>query len=110
MKGAPNELAFTLALLDGLARLARNGRHLPSVRVRRPALEMSRVVRHVCPICKGAGRIEAPKHDADAERRARVVMARALHGEGYSLRQIAKLVGWKSVRSAALAVADQKLG
>lgn len=63
---------------------------------------------HTCPVCKGSGKIEAPRHDADVDekRRAKIVMAKALRGEGYSLRQIARLVGWKSVRSAAVAVAD----
>lgn len=36
-------------------------------------------------------------------------MALALRAQGYSLRQIAKLCGWKSVRSAANAVKNAKV-
>jgi hypothetical protein len=64
---------------------------------------MKKPTPHTCPICKGTGRLEPPRH-ADRTAEARRVMARALHAEGYSLRQIAKLCGWKSVRSAAQAV------
>lgn len=57
-----------------------------------------------CPICEGRGEIEEPRHKDFDETAARRTMAKALHAEGYSLRQIMRLCGWKSVRSAALAV------
>lgn len=56
-----------------------------------------------CPICNGDGRIELGIH-ADDSPRARRIMARALRAQGYSFRQIAKLCGWKSPRSAVMAV------
>ena len=61
---------------------------------------------HKCPICDGTGKLEAPRH-ADRTAHARKVMAQALYEQGYSLRQIAALCGWKSVRSAAVAVQDR---
>lgn len=62
-----------------------------------------------CPICKGTGILELPHRHGDDERRAKQIMAQALHQNGYSLRQIMKLCGWKSVRSAALAVKSSEL-
>ena len=57
-----------------------------------------------CPACHGKGYLD-PRH-ADRTPEAKRIMARALHAQGYSLRQICQLVGWKSVRSAAMAVRD----
>lgn len=60
-----------------------------------------------CPICQGSGKVEDPRAKGMDETAARRVMARALRAEGYSLRQIMRLCGWKSVRSASLAMEEQ---
>lgn len=59
-----------------------------------------------CPVCKGAGKLNAPKKN---ERRVadNAVMAKLLHREGYSLREISKFLGYKSSRSAQLLI-DRK--
>lgn len=56
-----------------------------------------------CPICSGSGEMPAGWHDLN-EAKARIVMARALYAESYSFREIARLCGWKSERSAVDAV------
>ena len=60
-----------------------------------------------CPICKGKGEIELPyKHKRDwkiVKRR----MARALLDNGFSYRQVQRLIGYKSLRSVALAKANK---
>jgi hypothetical protein len=66
---------------------------------------MKRPASHTCPICAGTGKIEPPRH-ADRTAHARKIMAKALHQQGYSLRQIARLCGWKSVRSVVLAIKE----
>ena len=58
----------------------------------------------VCPICNGSGKTDAPFH-ADTSAEAKQIMARALSAKGYSMRQIAKLCGWKSVASVQKALA-----
>lgn len=64
--------------------------------------------KHPCPVCGGAGFLdEGPRH-ADRSAEAKQIMAKALRAKGYSLRQIANLVGWKSVRSAHVAVSPDK--
>ncbi len=57
-----------------------------------------------CPICNGSGKIEHPKHTD--ERETKKIMAKALAAHGYSYRQIANLVGWRSPRSVQLALKD----
>mgnify|MGYP001613475395 CR=1 FL=1 len=57
---------------------------------------------HKCPICNGRGTLDAPRHGNDLA--GKKIMARALHQSGYSLRQIAALVGWKSPRSVVEAL------
>jgi hypothetical protein len=59
-----------------------------------------------CPICKGLGKIDPPKRQLD-EREAKQIMARALRDHGYSFREIMKLCGWKSPRSAVLACTER---
>jgi hypothetical protein len=57
----------------------------------------------ICPICRGSGSLPEPKPQRKDERDTRREMARVLREHGYSLRQIAGLVGYKSPRSVALA-------
>lgn len=57
-----------------------------------------------CPVCKGTGELINPKRGPIDEIAAKRTMAKALHAEGYSYREIAKLVGWKSPRSVQLAL------
>ena len=59
-----------------------------------------------CPICKGTGEIHNPKFKPD-ETEAKRIMARALREHGYSMREIMKLVGWKSPRSVAVALENE---
>ena len=59
--------------------------------------------KRACPMCSGSGVIDGPKH-ADTTPHARRVMARALRKEGYTIRQIMRLCGWKSTRSVMYAL------
>ena len=57
-----------------------------------------------CPVCKGSGHLSISRRvtrDRTKERRA---MAKVLRANGYSIRQIADLLGWKSPRSVQLAL------
>lgn len=57
-----------------------------------------------CPVCKGKGNLPEPRkvaRDRAAERRA---MAKVLRSNGYSIRQIADFLGWKSPRSVVEAL------
>lgn len=51
-----------------------------------------------CPVCKGKGEIANPKQDKDFER-VKVRMTKVLRKEGFSIREIMKLLGYKSPRS-----------
>jgi len=53
--------------------------------------------RSVCPVCKGAGIIENPKHTDEIGMKK--VCAEALKQHGYSVRQIMKFIGYKSPNS-----------
>jgi hypothetical protein len=55
-----------------------------------------------CPICKGSGKLEYPAHMAIDEIAVKKEMALKLHGKGFSLRQIQKALGYKSVRSVSV--------
>jgi hypothetical protein len=57
-----------------------------------------------CPICNGTGKVEDPKHmDVDVIQ-VKKEMALKLHEKGFSLRQIQKALGYKSVRSVHLMI------
>jgi hypothetical protein len=60
-----------------------------------------------CPICEGKGVIEAPYQNARDECQERREMARTLREAGYSIRQIARALGYKSPRSVVLALEAQ---
>lgn len=52
-----------------------------------------------CPVCKGTGEFEYPKHkEADTSEIKRRI-AKDLTDQGYSRRQVARALGYKSVRS-----------
>jgi hypothetical protein len=55
-----------------------------------------------CPICNGIGKLEFPAHMAVDEIAVKKEMALKLHEKGFSLRQIQKALGYKSVRSIHL--------
>lgn len=64
---------------------------------------MPKVVQtHKCPICKGTGVTDLPYKLRSKERINDIVMAKMLHKDGYSLRQIGKYLGYKSPRSIQL--------
>lgn len=50
-----------------------------------------------CPICKGTGVIESPNMPNDMQDKRSC--ANLLRNNGYSIRQIMKLMGYKSTRS-----------
>lgn len=52
-----------------------------------------------CPICKGKGHIPEPRKVARDRAKERQSMAKVLRANGYSIRQIADFLGWKSPRS-----------
>lgn len=49
-----------------------------------------------CPVCKGHGKIDKAGKTVDARRRRRKDIAEKLRSEGYSIREIAALMGYKS--------------
>lgn len=57
-----------------------------------------------CPICKGSGEMPEPYHHAKDEKAIRENMALTLHEAGFSLRQIAKALGYDSHRSVTLII------
>ena len=57
-----------------------------------------------CPVCKGKGELPEPRKVARDRSKERRAMARVLRANGYSIRQIADFLGWKSPRSVMLAL------
>lgn len=49
-----------------------------------------------CPICKGQGKVDKPKQDVAARKRRKKEIATTLRLEGYTIREIAALMGYKS--------------
>jgi division protein CdvB (Snf7/Vps24/ESCRT-III family) len=61
-----------------------------------------------CPVCDGEGVLpESYRHLRD-EKEMKREMAKVLDEHGFSLRQIAKALGYKSHRSVVLALEDEK--
>lgn len=58
-----------------------------------------------CPICKGTGQLEPPGKQNKGAVINNTVMAKLLRKEGYSLRQIAKFLGYNSPQSVVLCLA-----
>lgn len=63
---------------------------------------MTKSYTHRCPVCKGVGKVELPYKLRSKARINDIVMAKLLHKDGYSLRQIGKYLGYKSPRSIQL--------
>lgn len=59
-----------------------------------------------CPICRGYGHIVAPKASRMGMMKLKREAAKVLHEQGYGVRQIQWLLGYKSPRSAALLVKE----
>lgn len=59
-----------------------------------------------CPICKGSGEINFIEHQSKKKEWVEIKkdMARTLIKNGFSYRQVCKLVGYKSTRSVAMAI------
>lgn len=57
-----------------------------------------------CPICRGAGHIAEPHVNTIASVLKKKRLAKILRKNGYSLRQIQHMIGWKSVRSVTEAL------
>lgn len=55
-----------------------------------------------CPICDGTGNIKAPKNSTEARKRRQSEVANKLRSEGYTIREIMALLGYKSTTSVQL--------
>lgn len=56
--------------------------------------------KHKCPACEGTGEFELiPSHIDDHQIYMKQIVAETLIGKGYSYRQVAKILGYKSPRS-----------
>ena len=55
-----------------------------------------------CPICKGSGSVEKAAHTAEPRIRRRSEIAKTLRSEGYSIREIMALMGYKSTNSVSI--------
>ena len=60
-----------------------------------------------CPVCGGSGKTVKPRGERKSKVADNAVMAKLLHKEGYSLREIQRYLGYKSSRSAKLLI-DRK--
>jgi AraC-like DNA-binding protein len=49
-----------------------------------------------CPVCNGVGKIEKAGKTVEARKRRRKDIAQKLRSEGYTIREIAALMGYKS--------------
>lgn len=55
-----------------------------------------------CPVCKGVGSLPKPKQTIESRQRRRSDIANKLRGEGYTIREIMSLMGYKSTNSVAI--------
>lgn len=55
-----------------------------------------------CPVCRGKGEIPKAKNSSDARKRRQSTIANKLRGEGYTIREIMALMGYKSTTSVQL--------
>ena len=52
-----------------------------------------------CPVCKGSGEVPPPSEKIKERQRRRAEVANKLRDKGYSIREIAALMGYKSPNS-----------
>jgi ribosomal protein L15E len=57
-----------------------------------------------CPVCKGKGHLPEPRKIERDRAQERYAMAKVLRANGYSIRQIADFLGYKSPRSVVVAL------
>lgn len=57
-----------------------------------------------CPVCKGSGKILSPRSAQKKRTIDRYAIARTLVNDGFSYREVADALGYKSIRSVAIAV------
>lgn len=55
-----------------------------------------------CPVCKGHGELDKPEQKVAARVRRRKDIANKLRAEGYTIREIMALMGYKSTNSVAV--------
>ncbi len=55
-----------------------------------------------CPLCKGSGQLEKPKHLNDIEEKHAAVLL--LHDNKFSVRQIMRIVGYKSPNTVQVVI------
>ena len=58
-----------------------------------------------CPKCKGTGVV---KNFESLEKESKSIMAKALRDQGYSFREVAKIMGYASVRSVQILIEDHE--
>jgi len=61
-----------------------------------------------CPICNGSGELPEPNSRIKDDKAERREAAKVLRDAGYSIRQIAGFLGYKSPRSVFLAIQEKK--
>lgn len=57
-----------------------------------------------CPVCKGKGHLPEPRSTQRDRTKDKQGMAKVLRANGYSIRQIAEFLDWKSPRSVSVAL------
>lgn len=55
-----------------------------------------------CPVCLGKGEVEKPSQNVQARKRRQSDVANTLRSEGYTIREIMALMGYKSTNSVAI--------
>ena len=63
---------------------------------------MNKLMKHTCPICNGSGKIVAPNKMPDNAQAERADIAKRLRERGYSIREIMRLMNYKSPLSITL--------
>lgn len=61
-----------------------------------------------CPVCKGRGSLPKAGKTIESRQRRRSDIANKLRGEGYTIREIMSLMGYKSPNSVAILLEKAK--